>query len=67
MSKHEARMRRAFQLIAERLGDKVICPRCGATLETWPDVCSATLADPCPGFVAYDEARTAAMKDVGIR
>lgn len=38
------------------LAGKVICARCGATLETYSDRCSAMLDDPCPGFMAIEEA-----------
>jgi hypothetical protein len=34
----------------------VICGRCGATLETYNDQCTAALDDPCPGFLAIEEA-----------
>lgn len=30
--------------------DHVICTRCGATLDTYADKCSADLSDACPGF-----------------
>jgi hypothetical protein len=32
------------------------CPKCGATSITMADVCSADLADPCPGFMAIENA-----------
>ena len=39
------------------LGDgRVICERCGATLATFADRCTASLDDACPGFVAIEEA-----------
>ena len=38
------------------LAGKVICTRCGATLETYSDQCSAALDDTCPGFIAIEEA-----------
>ena len=31
------------------------CPRCGANGKNMADVCSADLADPCPGFQKTDE------------
>lgn len=37
----------------------VICDRCGATLDTFADACTADLADPCPGFMAVDGAKMA--------
>jgi hypothetical protein len=37
----------------------VICHRCGATLETYSETCSAPLNKTCPGFNAIEEARAA--------
>jgi hypothetical protein len=34
-----------------------ICARCGATLKTFSDKCSAGLSDTCPGFWAIDNAK----------
>jgi hypothetical protein len=31
-----------------------ICHRCGATLATYADKCSADLSDACPGFLAIE-------------
>lgn len=38
------------------LGEEVICRRCGATMQTYAVACAAALDDPCPGFVAIEEA-----------
>ncbi len=38
------------------LGNRVICERCGATMQTYADACTADLGDACPGFVAIEEA-----------
>ena len=35
----------------------VICERCGAKLTTMNNVCTTDLLDPCPGFLAIDEAK----------
>lgn len=35
----------------------VICGRCGATLDTYADKCSADLDDACPGFMTIEEAK----------
>lgn len=35
----------------------VICTRCGATLDTYADKCSADLSDPCPGFMSIEFAK----------
>lgn len=36
----------------------VICTRCGATLDTYADSCTADLDDACPGFVTIENAKT---------
>jgi hypothetical protein len=41
----------------EALADTVICERCGATVATYGDKCSAALDDRCPGFEAIERAR----------
>lgn len=46
---------------AELGGGKVICTRCGCTLDTFADVCTSGLGDPCPGFVEVDRVRSAAL------
>lgn len=53
IAERQARIRR----VEERLGDKVICGQCGATLATYADNCSAPLDVRCPGFEAIEEAR----------
>lgn len=35
---------------------RVICDRCGATLWTYAEKCTADLADACPGFQAIERA-----------
>jgi hypothetical protein len=35
---------------------KIICRRCGATLETFDEVCDAPLDDMCDGFVVVELA-----------
>ena len=49
--------------VETRLGTSVICQRCNATLETYANSCTADLADPCPGFIAIEQAKTAANPD----
>ncbi len=46
---------RAF--VERALGDSVICKRCDATLKTFADACTADLAEPCPGFLAIEQAK----------
>ena len=46
---------RAF--VERSLGDSVICGNCGATLETFADACTAGLSEPCPGFLAIEQAK----------
>lgn len=42
--------------VESKLGGAVICDRCGATLATYADNCTARLDDACPGFLAIEEA-----------
>lgn len=56
MSAAEPDARRRQQGVAERLGTGVICPTCGATLETYDEACSAPLDEACPGFLAIEGA-----------
>lgn len=45
----------------QELGDgREICGRCGATMHTYADRCSADLAERCPGFEAVEAACRAA-------
>lgn len=53
-------------LVRQRIGDGVICPRCGATFGTYGDKCSADLAERCPGFNAIDLVQMRAEKEVGL-
>ena len=39
------------------LAGKVICDRCGATLETYAEACTAELSERCPGFEAIENAK----------
>lgn len=66
MSKRSALIQKAVELNMERLGDRVICKRCGATARSMGDVCNADLADTCEGFVTYDNGRSQALQDVGF-
>lgn len=59
-------LKKAVDLTFERLGESVLCKRCGATVASMPELCSAELDEACEGFVAYDEARTKALHDVGF-
>ncbi len=47
--------------VEKELGDSVICSRCSAKLNTYATVCTADLSDPCPGFMAIEEARAKAV------
>jgi len=43
--------------LEDALGDgRIICERCGATLATYADACTAENRDPCPGELAMDKA-----------
>lgn len=50
----------------ERIGEGVICARCGATFGSYADKCSADLAERCPGFNAVGLVQMAAEKEVGL-
>lgn len=41
--------------VIDCFGDRLICDRCGATVSTYGDRCSAALDVHCPGFEAYDD------------
>lgn len=41
--------------VIDCFGDRLICDRCGATVSTYGDRCSAALNVRCPGFEAYDD------------
>lgn len=46
-----------IEKVEAALGDgRVICDRCGATLETYADKCTADLDARCPGFEAIERA-----------
>jgi len=59
-------IKKAVDLTFERLGQRVICQACGATVVTMGDVCSAPLDAECEGFRAYEATRTQALHDVGF-
>lgn len=40
---------------AKKLGDECICSRCGATLASYADLCSAALDERCPGFERIEQ------------
>lgn len=49
---HLARIAR----VEAKLGDKVVCDRCGAKLADIHKQCTAPLDMTCPGFEAIDKA-----------
>jgi hypothetical protein len=49
-------VRRQKQLEDALGGGRIICDRCGATLATYADVCSAEIGNPCPRLLAMDKA-----------
>ena len=51
------RLQKEHKFITAKFGRSSICDRCGATLDTFADVCEADLDDPCPGFLAIDNAK----------
>lgn len=40
--------------VIDYFGDRQICHRCGASVSTYGDKCSADLDDRCEGFETYD-------------
>jgi len=66
MSKKDEAARTLISMAVEdALGDgRTICDRCGATLDTYASLCSADLADPCPGFLAIEAVRGPAAQQV---
>lgn len=57
---------RVQQLVRTRLGDQLICTRCGARYSTYADKCEADLDERCPGFNVVDRVQMAAEKEVGL-
>ena len=45
-----------YLAVERKLGAGAICSRCGATLASYGEKCSASLAEACPGFVAIENA-----------
>jgi hypothetical protein len=39
------------------LGSAIICSRCGATINTYPDKCDVPIPTPCPGFLLIEGVR----------
>lgn len=54
--KRSERLEKEYVYLCESLRG-IICERCGATFQTMNEVCSADLLDPCPGFMAIEEAK----------
>ncbi|SDD94092.1 hypothetical protein SAMN05216337_1017102 [Bradyrhizobium brasilense] len=54
------------RLVRERLGERLICTRCGAKFSTYSDKCEAPLDERCPGFNVVDRVQMAAEKEVGL-
>jgi len=55
--KDGAKMNEAeWKRVEEKLGSAIICDRCGATLDTFNEACTADLDDACPGFNAIEKA-----------
>lgn len=57
---------RVHVLVRQRLGNRVICNRCGATYATYADKCDAALDVRCPGFNVVDRVQMDAEKEVGL-
>ena len=59
MLRTSQRIKAERQYVESLLADHVICPRCGATLDTFSKQCQADLSDACAGFMAIDRAKAA--------
>ena len=60
-------LRERVQLIVRsRIGDGVLCTRCGATLSTFADKCEADLDEGCPGGNAIALVQSQAEQEVGL-
>lgn len=57
---------RVNALVRLRIGEGVICSRCGATLSSFADDCEADLDERCSGFNAIDLQRSRAAEEVGL-
>lgn len=56
-SKQEARQIAIANATLAELKGEIICDRCGARVENYPDLCKTDFAERCPGFDRYDEVR----------
>ena len=45
---------RNLKELEQAIGDRVICSRCGATLDTYAEACTAALDERCPGLEAIE-------------
>lgn len=54
--KLSARLKAEQKYVEEKLAGKVICHRCGASLESYSRQCEADLGDTCDGFWAIERA-----------
>lgn len=52
------RLKQEHAFIVAKFSYNPICDRCGATLDTFADACSADLTDPCQGFLTIDNAKS---------
>lgn len=70
MSRPKLRKRqrdKAIQVAQETtaaLGDQEICGRCGATVATFSDECTANLDERCPGFDRIEAVRAPIAKRI---
>lgn len=60
---YDSVMAKANAAVEAKFGGAVICNRCQATLVTFADACTADLGDMCPGFLAIDDAKQAAIRN----
>ena len=51
------RLQAERSFVEAKLSGKVICDRCGVTLETYASHCPADLSDSCPGFMKIEATK----------
>ncbi len=64
MSRKKTKAQRVGEAVEAALGNETICNRCGATVATFSDQCTADLLDQCPGFLRIEEVRNPIAKRV---
>lgn len=64
MARKKSKAQQVGEAVEAALGSETICERCGATVATFSQQCSADLLDQCPGFLRIEEVRAPIAKRV---